>query len=324
LVSLGFADAWETVGVTLERKRYDVSLSFAGEDRLYVSQVAAQLQNSGVRVFYDDFEQVQLWGKDLLDRLGQIYRNESECVVMFISEAYKRRDWTDHERRHSLATALRSNREYVLPVKFDDTELEGLPPSVAYVDARRLTPRQLGELLIQKLRSLGVLVAEGDSLPPPGTTAWRIASHRFATDLRTASSAASRFAGRWNPAGIPVIYAGATYCAALFELLVDLPDRSSTKDFVAIPIRIPASVRIKTIYESSLPADWRNDFGSDALRDLGAAWVQSLETCVLSVPSAAVPHDRLLVINPAHPDFSSLEVLPPEPVMTDRRLFAGH
>ena len=42
---------------------YDVALSFAGEDRPYVQQVAQRLVESGIKVFYDDFEKVDLWGK---------------------------------------------------------------------------------------------------------------------------------------------------------------------------------------------------------------------------------------------------------------------
>src|SRR6266403_774201 len=40
---------------------YDVTLSFAGEDRDYVEQVAAALYALGIRVFYDRYEAVDLW-----------------------------------------------------------------------------------------------------------------------------------------------------------------------------------------------------------------------------------------------------------------------
>lgn len=48
-----------------EDARYDVALSFAGEERPYVEAVADALRNAGVKVFYDDYEKVTLWGKDL-------------------------------------------------------------------------------------------------------------------------------------------------------------------------------------------------------------------------------------------------------------------
>lgn len=40
-------------------KDYDVAFSFAGEDRDYVEQVAALLQASAIKVFYDKFKTVQ-------------------------------------------------------------------------------------------------------------------------------------------------------------------------------------------------------------------------------------------------------------------------
>lgn len=46
---------------------YDVALSFAGEDREYVEEVAIVLKRFGVRVFYDKFEETELWGKNLFD-----------------------------------------------------------------------------------------------------------------------------------------------------------------------------------------------------------------------------------------------------------------
>ena len=43
--------------VSSVERRYDVALSFAGEDREYVDRVAAALVRSGVSVFYDHYEE---------------------------------------------------------------------------------------------------------------------------------------------------------------------------------------------------------------------------------------------------------------------------
>ncbi|RFU49069.1 TIR domain-containing protein [Paraburkholderia sp. DHOC27] len=141
-------------------KRYDVSLSFAGEDRPYVELVAGHLRMRGIRVFYDAFEDVELWGKDLIERFAQIYERESELVVVFISEAYKQKAWTTHERRHALSAAIRSRREYILPVRFDATHLDGLSSSVGYIDATKTPASALAERIIRKLASLGIATAQ--------------------------------------------------------------------------------------------------------------------------------------------------------------------
>jgi len=44
---------------------------------------------------------------------------------MFISKEYAEKPWTKHERRSDLSRALEED-EYVLPARFDDTELPGL------------------------------------------------------------------------------------------------------------------------------------------------------------------------------------------------------
>jgi hypothetical protein len=54
--------------------------------------------------------------------------------VVFVSAEYAARDWIRLERRAALARAARERREYVLPARFDDTQLPGLLPDVSYVD----------------------------------------------------------------------------------------------------------------------------------------------------------------------------------------------
>ena len=71
---------------------------------------------------------------------------------MFISEAYASKAWTRHERRSALARALVEEDEYVLPARFDDTELPGLPPTTGYVDLRQYAPATLGEFVLGKLK----------------------------------------------------------------------------------------------------------------------------------------------------------------------------
>ncbi|RGL79661.1 TIR domain-containing protein [Eggerthella lenta] len=56
----------------MEDINYDVALSFAGEDRQVVEEIALMLVESGVRVFYDEFEQDILWGKDLYQSFCEI------------------------------------------------------------------------------------------------------------------------------------------------------------------------------------------------------------------------------------------------------------
>ncbi len=137
--------------ITEVSKQYDIVLSFAGEDRGYVSQVADILSAQGVEVFYDEYEKVTLWGKDLVEHLDSVYRNQARFCVMFISKHYADKVWTSHERKSALARALENREEYILPARFDDTAIPGLRPTVGYVDLRTHSPSVLARLILQKL-----------------------------------------------------------------------------------------------------------------------------------------------------------------------------
>lgn len=132
-------------------ERYDVALSFAGENRDYVRGVAESLKAKGVRVFYDDFEKALLWGENLTERFVDVYMDSSRYVVLFISEHYRDKVWTRLERRAALARALTEDRAYVLPARFDDTEIEGLLPTVGYEDLREISPAEFSVLICHKI-----------------------------------------------------------------------------------------------------------------------------------------------------------------------------
>lgn len=130
---------------------YDVALSFAGEQRDYVESVATILRDSGVRVFFDDFEKVHLWGRDLAVHFDEVYRRGATYVVPFVSRAYAAKAWPQHEFKSALGKAVVSKEPYILPVRFDDSELPGLRPTVGYIDGRTHAPAQLAAIILARL-----------------------------------------------------------------------------------------------------------------------------------------------------------------------------
>ena len=145
--------------------RWDVALSFAGTERTYVEQVATALKAKAVRCFYDADEQVRLWGTHLTEELPRIYARETAVVVVFVSADYAERDWTRLERRAAFGRAVSEAGVYVLPARFDDSELPGLLPDVVAVDLRDYTPLGFADLIVAKLADLGI------SPPPHGGAA---------------------------------------------------------------------------------------------------------------------------------------------------------
>lgn len=130
---------------------FDVALSFAGEDRTYVEEVANVLRQMGFKVFYDKYEAISLWGKDLYSHLREIYFNRARYTVIFISKHYKKKLWSNHERESAQARAFQEHKEYILPVRFDKTQIPGILPTTGYINLNRISPKNLAEMIKQKI-----------------------------------------------------------------------------------------------------------------------------------------------------------------------------
>jgi len=140
----------------LLRHDYDVAVSYANEDRKIVQKYCYYLSSNHLDVFYDKYEEVGFWGANLYDKLDEVYRLRASFCVIFISHHYATKVWTNHERKSAQARALQENREYVLPVKLDDTDIPGIPPTIGYVDFRQISIEKLVKMTIEKVKYLKI------------------------------------------------------------------------------------------------------------------------------------------------------------------------
>lgn len=132
---------------------YDVTLSFAGEDRAHAEALAHRLRAADVKVFYDLYEQANLWGRDLYEHLHKVYSEEATFCVIFVSRHYATKLWTTHERKAAQERALKERGgEYILPIRVDETRLPGLPDTIGYVGIEDGIDR-IAEMFIEKLRA---------------------------------------------------------------------------------------------------------------------------------------------------------------------------
>jgi hypothetical protein len=113
--------------------------------------LAETIRDAGYAVFYDDFFPEQLWGKNLAIFFDEIFRKKARFCVIFVSKEYQQRVWTIHEARSAQARALaEKGKEYILPIQVDETELEGLLPTIGYVPIG-FGIEKIGEILMKKL-----------------------------------------------------------------------------------------------------------------------------------------------------------------------------
>ena len=129
---------------------YAVAISFAGEDRDYAELLAEEFAERDLEVFYDRFEEDELWGKNLFEHLQSAYREKARFCVVLVSKAYAKKRWPQHEFRSAQERALVDD-EYILPVIIENLELPGLYTTKGYLDARQKSPEEIADLLLKKV-----------------------------------------------------------------------------------------------------------------------------------------------------------------------------
>jgi RES domain-containing protein len=149
---------------------------------------------------------------------------------------------------------------------------------------------------------------------------WRISKRKYATTAFNGEGA-RRFGGRWNSRGRSVVYTSATLSLAALETFVHMEISDAGNLFVYIRAEIPDEISMEMIDISQLPSNWRNLPAPRALSEVGDKWFDEGQTAILVVPSAIIPVENNYLINPLHPDFSILQIHPPQPFELDPRMW---
>ncbi len=134
-------------------KRFLVALSFAGEHREFVSLVAAQLAGElgRDRVLYDRFYVAEFARPNLDTYLQNLYQNESQLVVVFLSREYETKDWCGLEWRVVRSLINTKSEESVMLIRLSEFEVSGLSQFDGYVDAVGQSPHAIASLILERL-----------------------------------------------------------------------------------------------------------------------------------------------------------------------------
>lgn len=127
------------------------------------------------------------------------------------------------------------------------------------------------------------------------------------------------YGGRWNFKGTSMVYTSASPSLAMLEILVHVEPMLLKRDLFRFRLELPDR-GIETLDTGELPAGWREHPPVNRTRALGSEWVKSRRSLGLAVPSALVPEERNILLNPAHPAFAKLVIGKPERVVLDQRL----
>lgn len=147
---------------------------------------------------------------------------------------------------------------------------------------------------------------------------WRVVKEKHA---KTAFSGdgARVYGGRWNSAGLSLVYCSEHLSLAVLETLVHIAPVMLRGKFRAYRVRFDDSL-VATISEKKLPKNWDAQPPAAASKNVGDEWIRSGRSAVLSVPSVLVPLERTLLLNPKHPDFARLQIKDMGAIPLDPRL----
>jgi len=126
--------------------------------------------------------------------------------------------------------------------------------------------------------------------------------------------------GRWHTKGHPIVYAATSAALAALEVLLHVDPLSAPADLRLLTIELPPQISSETIDLASLPKRWSAVPAPRALSRLGNAWLIDLRSAALVVPSAIIPIERNVLLNPRHPDAVHAHIVGSEPFTFDTRL----
>jgi len=138
----------------VEEMRFKVALSFPGEKREYVEEVANELKGKLPRgvVFYDKDYEAQLAKPNLDTLLQKIYLKNSDLVVVFLSEEYEKKKWCGIEWRAVREIINNKSDHAIMFLRFDNADIQGTFSTDGYIDLNNRSPIQTARLIVERVR----------------------------------------------------------------------------------------------------------------------------------------------------------------------------
>jgi TIR domain/NACHT domain len=150
--------------------RYQVALSFAGEQRPFVNRIAAILAAAlgQDQVFYDRFHEAELARPNLDLYLQSVYSEQSKLVVVFLGIDYEHKEWPGLEWRSVRDLVKRRSASQVMLVRLDDAPISGILGIDGFIEAQGRSPQQIADLILRRLsgsiRTLQDKIVDGSFL----------------------------------------------------------------------------------------------------------------------------------------------------------------
>lgn len=147
---------------------------------------------------------------------------------------------------------------------------------------------------------------------------YRIGQRERIEDL--SGQGAFLYGGRWNNKGHSVLYTTTSVSLAVLEVTVNMLVKQIPKNYSLLTLSIPDEPLLY-VDRNTLPSVWRDMPVNPITREMGDAFLTDNMHLGMSVPSAVVPMENNILLNPAHPSFKKVEIKEIQPFEFDKRLF---
>jgi len=145
---------------------------------------------------------------------------------------------------------------------------------------------------------------------------YRITKSTYAHDLQGTGGLYGP--GRWNREGTRLLYLAEHVSLAKLEVLSN--SRQIPKNQSLVTVEIPESATIKFVDSAELPDDWEKIPYLEELADIAERWISEQKFWIMRVPSAHSPTEFNYLLNPLHPEHTTLKLISVGPHSFDTRL----
>lgn len=135
---------------------------------------------------------------------------------------------------------------------------------------------------------------------------YRLSRTRHAADL--SGEGARLHGGRWNFRGTPCIYTSESRALSALEFTVNIGADEIPRALSMVTISLPAH-EINEIPVAELPGNWNASPAPVSTKNMGSFWLRNMTSLALKIPSAVIPEEYNILINPRHPLAEAVRVV---------------
>jgi len=148
---------------------------------------------------------------------------------------------------------------------------------------------------------------------------FRLTKTNYINDL--SGEGARLYSGRWNRRGDALLYFSENLSLCVLELLTRIDFKFLVTDYSFLEAEIPSSL-VSTLRKPEIVTEkWRNNPPISHTQDYGSIWIRKAKSLALKVPSAVLPNESNILINPNHKYFYKVKIIRKIILDLDARVF---